>query len=113
MDGWRRARLVAVAAPSLKPGTSTGPPTDAVDQLGHVVSESLDRHRPAGVCGVAVALEHRPNITRQWHIQPGENVAKAALEREDAAVDGERAHRGLLEPNGDTVDLLVGMSLRP
>ena len=30
---------------------------DAVDQVGHVVGEALDRHRPAGVRGVAVALE--------------------------------------------------------
>ena len=84
---------------------------DAVDQLGHVVGEALDRHRPAGVGGVAVALELDPDDPAALR-QPGENVAEAALEREDAAVEGdERRAVGvavLLVPDGDAVDLLVG-----
>ena len=84
---------------------------DAVDQLGHVVGEALDRHRPAGVGRVAVALELDPDDPAALR-QPRQDVAEAALEREDAAVEGdERRAVGvavLLVPDGDAVDRLVG-----
>ena len=80
---------------------------DAVDQLGHVVGEALDRHRPAGVGSVAVALELDPDDPAALR-QPREDVAEAALERDDAAVEGdERRAVGvavLLVPDGDAVD---------
>ena len=88
---------------------------DAVDQLGDVVGEAVDRHRPAGVGRVAVALEldaDDPTALRQ----PREDVAEAALEGDDAAMErDERRAVGvavLLVPDGDAVDLSWGMSLR-
>src|SRR5205807_3082729 len=84
---------------------------DPVDQLGNVVRESLDRHGAAGVGRVAVALEldaDHPAAVRE----PGKDVAEAALEGENAAVQGDQRRSRripvLLVPNGDAVDLLVG-----
>lgn len=84
---------------------------DLVDHLGYVVGEALDRHRPAGVGGVAVALELHPDDPMALR-QPRENVAEAALERDDAAVEGDKRRAVgvavLLVPDGDAVDRLVG-----
>lgn len=80
---------------------------DPVDQFGDVIGESLDRQGPAGVGRVPVSLqfhtEHPPTVG-----EPGEDVAEAALEREDATVQGHERRSVyvpvLLVPDGDVVD---------
>ena len=52
---------------------------DAVDQLGDVVGEALDRHGAAGVGRVAVALEFDADHAAALG-EPGEDVGEAALE---------------------------------
>jgi hypothetical protein len=82
-----------------------------VDQLGDVVCEPLDRHCAAGVGCVAVALELDADHPAAL-AEPGKDVAEAAAEGDDAAMQGdERGPVGvaeLLVPDGDAVDLFVG-----
>ena len=84
---------------------------DPVDQLGDVVGEPLDRHGAAGVGRVAVALELDADHPAALG-EPGQDVVEAAVEREDAAVQGDERRPArvavLLVPDGDAVDLLVG-----
>ena len=84
---------------------------DPVDQLGDVVGEALDRHGAAGVGCVAVALELDADHPAALG-EPGEDVAEAAAEGEDAAVQGDERRSCrvavLLVPDGDAVDLFVG-----
>ncbi len=84
---------------------------EAIDQLGDVVGETLDRYRAAGIGRVTVALELDPDDPAAGR-QPREDVDEAALEREDAAVQrNERRAAGvavLLVPDRDAVDVLVG-----
>jgi hypothetical protein len=115
LAGWRRARLVAVRAPRLKPPHVDGPAArDPVDELGDVVGEPLDRHGAAGVGRVAVALELDADHPAAL-AEPGEHVAEAAVERENPAVQGDERRScrvaALLVPDGDAVDLLVGHAI--
>ena len=81
-----------------------------VHELGDVVGEALDRHGPAGVGRVAVALKLDPDHPAALR-EPRQHVAEAAVEGKDPTVEGdERRPVGvavLLVPDGNAVDLLV------
>ena len=81
-----------------------------VHELGDVVGEALDRHGPAGVGRVAVALKLDPDYPAALR-EPWQHVAEAAVEGKDPTVEGdERRPVGvavLLVPDGNAVDLLV------
>ena len=87
---------------------------DPVDQLGDVIGEPLDRHGATGVRRVAVALELDADHPAALG-EPREDVVEAAVERHDAAVQGDQRWPGrvaeLLVPDGDAVDLLGGHAL--
>ena len=88
---------------------------DPVDQLGDVVCEPLDRHGAAGVGCVAVALELDADHPATLG-EPRQDVAEAAAEGDDAAVQGDE-HGAcrvavLLVPDGDAVDLFAGHDFR-
>src|SRR4029078_11895368 len=103
LAGYRRPRLVAVRAPRLNPHTSTGPPpatrsirwaAAAAKESDHIargagVGESSDRDGAAGVGRVAVALELDADHPAALG-EPGEHLAEAALEGDDAAVQGDQ-----------------------
>ena len=80
---------------------------DAFDQVGEVIGEPLDRHGPPGVGRVAVALELNADHSTTLG-QPRQHVAEAALEGDDAAMQGdERRSCGvatLLVPDGHAID---------
>ena len=90
-------------------------PGDPVDHLGDVVGEALDGHGAAGVGCVAVTLQLDADHSAALG-EPGKDVAEAAAEGHDAAVEGnERRSCGvavLLVPDRDAINFLVGHAFR-